>query len=116
MIFGVIDKLVGIFEDDLEENGGGVQSILRVWSKWSLFFLDESSLKENLVENAVNVVDDYDFFLQVVVENGFLYRKNIISLVIQLLFFFVVENERSYENFILVEIEGREEIFVVLSV
>lgn len=116
---GATDKLAGIPEDDLEENGGGAQSISRVWPKWSLPPPDKSSSKENLVENsnAANGDDDHDFSLQAAAENGPSHRKNIIPSAIQSLSLSVVENERSHhENSTLAEIEGREEILAASSV
>ena len=114
---GATDKLAGIPEDDLEENGGGAQSISRVWPKWSLPPPDESSSKENLVEDAANGDDDHDFSLQAAAGNGPSHRKNIIPSAIQSLSLSVVENERSHhENSTLAEIEGREEILAASSV
>ena len=103
--------------DDLEENGYGAQSVSRAWPEWSLPPPDESSSKENLVENAANVVDDHDFSLQAAAGNGPSHRKNIIPSAIQSLSLSVVENERSHhENSTLAEIEGREEILAASSV
>ena len=122
---GATDKLAGIPEDDLQENGGGAQSISRVWPKWSLPPPDESMLKENLKEDAANG-DDHDFSLPAAAEIGTSHRNNIIPSTVQSMHqgnssqfgpVLVDKNEsHHHENSTLTETEGREENLAVSSV